>query len=610
MTTGKSGYIFAHGQNVDTRFLWEEVYNPLTNLSEPAIVGADVRTSGWRGNYQFGGDIKADESPWAQFGKLFRYIASADGVTWQPLEAMDVPFPWKISIPHEADGSKTVSVSINMTLNVWNTASIAVTGSTAITLTHIPRASGVGATDADIESTSIIAVSRKSDAYTHTIAYQFGSLSGYISADGSCVSSAQKLTATSIPWTVPASFYTQIPNAKNSICTLFCTTYSGDTQIADPQQAQITCTAAESRCAPELIASVRDGNETTVKLTGNADTLVRYFSAAVCTMQATARNGASIVSNTIAGADAPDGRRTINNVETGSITFVTTDSRGYSAALTVDKALVPYNRLTCKAVATRDDPTSGRATLHLSGTGFSASFGAVYNAITAKYCIGSGEYSDVQLLWDSNQYTAAVQLSGLDYRQSFTLNIIVKDKLMEVQTKATLAQGIPLLDAGENDISVNRLLQIKAGMTINGKSWLDYEHPVGSWYWSDDPTSPAEMWGGKWLQHTDITLVAAGGAFAVGTSGGEATHKMTKAEMPEHVHEGLQATSDWSKIWSVPGNANPGSGDYWWLINKDSYSGSKSAVQTMPAGGSQPLSLMQPYYASYGWQRMPDDWRG
>ena len=174
---------------------------------------------------------------------------------------------------------------------------------------------------------------------------------------------------------------------------------------------------------------------------------------------------------------------------------------------------------------------------------------------------------------------------------------------MEVPAKATLPQGIPHIDAGENDISINRLLQINGGLTINGKSWLDYEHPVGSYYWSDDPTSPAQLWGGKWLQLRDVTLVAAGGAYAAGSEGGEISHKITVDELPAHRH------TTYTKIYGAQGGY--GHTEPTQICdNNDLQYGGAIAQPSESTGGSQAMSLMQPYHAAYGWRRMPDDWRG
>ena len=51
--------------------------------------------------------------------------------------------------------------------------------------------------------------------------------------------------------------------------------------------------------------------------------------------------------------------------------------------------------------------------------------------------------------------------------------------------------------------------------------------------------SPATLFGGQWEKIADGTfLMAAGATHALGATGGEAEHILTKAEMPSHNHDG------------------------------------------------------------------------
>ena len=72
-----------------------------------------------------------------------------------------------------------------------------------MTLTTIPRASSVTCADGNIGSSTTININRASSNFTHTLKYSFGTLSGTI---------VTKTSETSIGWTIPTSFYAQIPN--------------------------------------------------------------------------------------------------------------------------------------------------------------------------------------------------------------------------------------------------------------------------------------------------------------------------------------------------------------------------------------------------------------
>ena len=113
-------------------------------------------------------------------------------------------------------------------------------------------------------------------------------------------------------------------------------------------------------------------------------------------------------------------------------------------------------------------------------------------------------------------------------------------------------------------------------------------HPVGSIYISVDATNPSLIFGGTWQQITGRFLLAAGGGYSAGTTGGEATHKLTVAEMPSHNH-----------------GIAPYSGTH-----AEQYNNIKTGAQnvgsmkTGSAGGNVAHNNMPPYLAVYMWKRI------
>lgn len=397
------------------------------------------------------------------------------------------------TIAHNTDGSKELSVafSIDMAKVSYTPGPINVTGQ-SMTLAPIPRASTIGATDANIGAVSMIAINKKSSAYTHSIAYKFGSLSGYITSSGGISTTESKFANTSIAFTVPTSFYAQIPNANTGICTLTIKTYSGTTKIGNAQTCTFTATAAESDCKPTVSGTIVDSNETTKALTGDASKLIRYYSTALCTITATAKNSATISSKTIGGVAVSGTTRSIANVESGSVVFVAKDSRGYSASVTVNATMVSYVKLTNNAVGTRTDPTSGNATLTLKGNYYSGSFGAVDNTLEIKYRIEDGEYISVIPTISGNTYSADVPLTDLDYTQAYTMETIVTDKLASVTKNITIGKGIPVFDWGEENFNFN------VPVTISGSPLLDYvieQGTSGIWTYRKWASGAAELFG-------------------------------------------------------------------------------------------------------------------
>lgn len=389
-------------------------------------------------------------------------VSASIGADWVLVLTYTVP------ITHNSDGSKSITIAAS----AWGPSGtsysgLQTVGSGAAVLDNIPRASTIGATDANIGATSMIAVSRKSSAYTHSIQYVFGALSGYVTSSGGVSTEESKFTNTSIAFTVPTAFYTQIQNSKTGTCTLIIRTYSGTTQIGDAQACTFTATAAEASCKPTVSGTVVDSNDVTKSLTGDASKLVRYYSTALCTIAATAKNSATISSKAIGGAAVSGDTRSIPNVENGSVAFSATDSRGYSSSATVNATMVPYVKLTNNATGTRTDPTSGNAALNLNGSYYNGSFGAVDNTIEIKYRIVDGEYISVTPTISENTYSASVPLTDLDYTQAYNVEIVVTDKLASVSKNVTIGKGVPVFDWGESDMNINVPLTVPS-MTVDG----------------------------------------------------------------------------------------------------------------------------------------------
>lgn len=359
------------------------------------------------------------------------------------------------TVLHNDDGTKTVAVEAEIWTDNRSGLPVYLSCSGSMTLDQILRESSIAATDANIGATTIIAVNRRSSAYTHSIRFSFGSLSGYLLADGTITQTETKLTATYIGWTLPVSFYAQIPNVKSALVTLTCKTYNGDSQLGNSKTATFRATASEEECAPSVSGTVEDSNVTTISLTGDASKLVRFYSSALCTITAAAKNSASLSSKRIAGAAVTGDTRTIQNVESGSFSFSATDSRGYTSTATVAASLIPYIKLTARAEAERIGTASGKVKLTISGSYFNGSFGAATNALTVKYRVDGGTWATLTAIISENAYTAETTLTDIAYNAAHTLEVIAADKLASVTINGDIKRGIPVFDWGEHDIEVH-----------------------------------------------------------------------------------------------------------------------------------------------------------
>lgn len=129
---------------------------------------------------------------------------------------------------------------------------------------------------------------------------------------------------------------------------------------------------------------------------------------------------------------------------------------------------------------------------------------------------------------------------------------------------------------------------------VNKQSLLSLIYPVGSIYMSVNATSPQTFLGGTWEQIQDTFLLAAGTTYTAGDTGGEATHKLTRSEMPTHVHRLKYGSSSGSGLTVLTTHATA-SNTWWWSDTSD------APVES--SGGDAAHNNMPPYLTVYMWKR-------
>ena len=354
------------------------------------------------------------------------------------------------TIAHNADGTKSFSFSFSQQFDIsysgvgWiGTKS----GSGSGTLTTIPRTSSVSSTNANIGENIKISINRASSSFTHTLSYSFCNLTGTI---------ATKTSSTSVSWTLPTSFYAQIPNSKSSWGTITCDTYSGSTKIGS-STCRFDVYVKESTNKPGISATVVDANDTTKALTGDENKLIRYYSRAYFTLTSSPKNSAttstrSVMYNgtTYTGGSGNSWIANFSDVTSGSYRFSVIDSRGFSNSVTVNKTLIEYVKLTCYMSVT--NPTaSGECTINISGNCFNGSFGSTDNTLTVQYKIDDGDWTDTTATLTNNTYKASVKITGMDYTRAYSFYARAIDKLATVETPVKYVKAKPIFDWGSDD---------------------------------------------------------------------------------------------------------------------------------------------------------------
>lgn len=144
--------------------------------------------------------------------------------------------------------------------------------------------------------------------------------------------------------------------------------------------------------------------------------------------------------------------------------------------------------------------------------------------------------------------------------------------------------------------------------TANGTKKIDIEglksllkvgiaYEPGDLYFSYDPTSPAEKFGGSWVQLTDVYLRAADNT----ATGGSDTVTLTAAQMPSHQH-GMQMHK------SSAENSNFGlqAGSSAFAGSVMVYRVYGSGFDTYSSGSSEAHSVMPAYQNIYIWRKIED----
>lgn len=355
----------------------------------------------------------------------------------------------EITVPHNEDGTCKLSVSFSVYHPVvasYTPGNFTYTGGT-MELTPIAKANGVFATDGYIGGVSMVAVHRKKQGHTHSLYYEMGEFAGYLTPEGRESDTEVIFDALNVPFAIPDRFYQAIPASKTGQCYLTCRTYS-DGIFTGEAQTVFTVMTREDDCAPLLTASVRDGNEKTVALTGDENTLVRFASRAECTLEAASQKGAQIAETTIGDENAT--QLTVENAEKDSYRFCVTDSRGYRAERTVTAPFVPYVRLTAYPEAAWQDE---QLILTVAGSYFSGSFGAAANSLTLFCLLPDGREVRLTPEIDGEAYRAEAYLEGLTPGQSLT--VTATDAVMTVTETVSIPRAMPVFHWGENMFSVN-----------------------------------------------------------------------------------------------------------------------------------------------------------
>ncbi len=261
-------------------------------------------------------------------------------------------------VQHDSNGNYSASVS-----GFLHTTSSAMTDKTitqTIIVPQIKAKSKATATPnpADIGSTITINTNRVSSSYTHTLTYAFGTLSGTIGTN----------IGASTTWTIPTSFYAEIPDAALGVCVITCQTFNS----SGTSLGTTTLNLMIQAFTPPIINSISYASTDALTLSlADSSTLISGVSTGTLSVNATAQNSATlssvdfaIANNEIIGTDTSiSGQTTATGTFSGTFSSPTImayvyDSRNnYAVSSNYSYTFIDYVQLSVDSGATLKRPS-------------------------------------------------------------------------------------------------------------------------------------------------------------------------------------------------------------------------------------------------------------
>ena len=499
-------------------------------------------------------------------------------------------------VSHNADGTKTAQLTdtfnINATIDGSKVGSITASGS--ITLDRIARnATIVTANDFTDETNPTMTYSNPS-SFSCDVSIEFagGSITRSGAISGASGSYTMQLTD---------SERTTLRNASKNSPTLkviytLKTTIGGTAYYSRAERKMNVVDAA-----PELgEVSYEDTNAATVAVTGDKSRIVQNHSVLTVTIPtATAKKGATIASYEISFGGLSKKVQSAGAVSIGTVdvsysqplTVTVTDSRGFTASQSVQVTVDDYSSPT--AVIDLHRLNNFEPTTYITANArYSYLNGKNAVTISAKFKkAGESGYGAPIALTNSVQSTVTC-----DRDSAYDFVVTIADKLESTDYNLALGKGIPafFIDVKKSSVGVNCLPSQSDVLQLGDLAWLTAQgaYPVGAIYLSVTDTNPAALFGGTWERIGGRFLLGADSTYAAGSTGGEASHKLTVDEMPRHNH-----TLD---------NYNTAAGNTtaYMTVQAQAKVGYNGNVQTLNTGGDGLHNNLPPYLVVFMWKRV------
>ena len=389
------------------------------------------------------------------------------------------------TITHEADGSKTFSFSFSQEFGITfsGTSLGTFSGSGTGELTTIPRASQPSLitwpeTTNDVGNfgdTISIHMNRKSDAFTHTVRYAFGTQTGTIATG----------VTTGTTWTIPLSFMSLLPAATKGSGRIYVDTYNSGTLVGT-KYTGFTATVPAS-VKPTCSIQVLDGTDTKdtygslvkglsklyVKITGSP-----AYSSPIAAYRATA-NGATYTAAEFTTA-------ALHSAGTTTVSATVTDKRGRtSTAASASFTVLDYAKPAVTALTVQRCTQAGVADpagAYIKVT-FSAKITALNNKNSAAYTLRyktstATSYTSVVITAQAGKYTVtnATHIFAADINSSFDVEIEAADDMGSATRSTRAPTAFTLMDWGKGmkNMAIGKVAEKSNAFEIGLRAYDQY----------------------------------------------------------------------------------------------------------------------------------------
>lgn len=373
-------------------------------------------------------------------------ITSSQKITSTPIRLGT----WDVTISHDADGSKAISVTGWISHSQFSSSEQGYTH----TLTTIPRVSGVRCDGGTFGSALTIYFDRKSDNFTHHLYYSLnGGPETGIGADYS----------TSATWTPPLSLLNSVTGADSTTIMFRAYTFNGGTNIGS---STCTCTV---KIPTNIVPTFTSITATPVNPFGSLY-LQGKSSIKLTINGASGVYGSTIKTYSISGGDysySGDKNTYTTGVvdKSGDITFTATitDSRGRTASKTVKVTVTAYTLPTLTFETYRCDS---------SGTKDIIKGAYIYVKPTFTYCVITGNAIKTKSIKINNTSKSTAFNSGQGYVFSgYALNTTHE---VEVSITDNVGNTVTVI----HDIDIGKVI-LNIPPHKNGVGWGRYCNKEG-----------------------------------------------------------------------------------------------------------------------------------